>query len=81
MPKMFDDGGAAFPIRQVDGVHPTEFGMSLRDWFAGMAMQGILSGTSGNIELWVDEIAKVTAAQAYRRADAMIAEKRRTEKA
>lgn len=30
-----NDGGSAFPIRQVDGVHPTEPGMSVRDWLAG----------------------------------------------
>jgi hypothetical protein len=34
-----DDGGAAFPVRM--GYYSQ--GMSLRDWFAGMALQGILA--------------------------------------
>jgi uncharacterized protein YodC (DUF2158 family) len=34
-----DDGGPAFPVSQFS----TEHGMTLRDWFAGMALQGILA--------------------------------------
>ncbi len=36
-----NDGGTAFPARknEVDALP----GMSLRDWFAGMALQGVLS--------------------------------------
>ena len=42
-----DGGGRAFPGIVIES--PGNFayamgGMSLRDWFAGMAMQGILSG-------------------------------------
>lgn len=39
-----DDGGYAFPIpsgpEQGDGYR--EFGMTLRDWFAGRAMEGLI---------------------------------------
>ncbi len=39
------DGGPAFPTNpHVDGTRYN--GMSLRDWFAGMAMQGILSAAN-----------------------------------
>lgn len=42
--KPINDGGSAFPM----GYHPEgnnadHIGMSLRDWFAGMALQGMLS--------------------------------------
>jgi hypothetical protein len=34
-----DDGGSAFPFSTIDNF--TAYGMSLRDWFAGMALQGL----------------------------------------
>jgi len=37
-----NDGGPAFPV-PTDPLNPGTNGMSLRDWFAGMAMQGMLS--------------------------------------
>jgi len=49
------DGGCAFPrpavvtrddCNQLDVIQPAVEGMSLADWFAGMALQGMLS--SGN---------------------------------
>jgi hypothetical protein len=67
------DGGAAFPTVGVDngaamngiGVSVTDQpGMTLRDWFAGQALQaGILSITAGE---------RAQAEQAYRYADAML---------
>ena len=36
-----NDGGPAFPIGSGDMRDP--MGMTLRDWFAGMALQGILA--------------------------------------
>lgn len=77
-----NDGGPAFPvhIQSLDDLsgqgrdedmevvsqcqHP---GMSLRDWFAGMALQGILSANYN-----VDQ---TVAREAYASADAMIAER------
>lgn len=37
------DGGPAFP--QIGRMFPVS-GMSLRDWFAGMALQGIIAGSA-----------------------------------
>jgi hypothetical protein len=61
------DGGNAFPLTET---HPTMGsrvwpGMSLRDWFAGQAMQGELS--SGSRQDF-DDLADVS----YRMADAML---------
>jgi len=69
------NGGPAFPIASVDmePVHPTAQtydqlqGMSLRDWFAGMALAGIKWQGYERI----DDSAKVC----YRMADAMLAER------
>ena len=40
---MVDDGGPAFPV------HGGRDGMSLRDWFAGMAVEGMLSFSSAPV--------------------------------
>ena len=37
--KQIDDGGPAFPSDNFG--QPSALGMSLRDWFAGMALQGL----------------------------------------
>lgn len=39
------DGGPAFPVGD-QSTHPLLIGMSLRDWFAGMALQGMLAADS-----------------------------------
>lgn len=42
------DGGPAFPMQNWDPVihsQRSETGMSLRDWFAGMALQGVIAGS------------------------------------
>jgi hypothetical protein len=36
-----NDGGSAFPFK---GEQWTEHGMTLRDWLAGMVMQGLYAG-------------------------------------
>lgn len=74
-----NDGGPAFPnFREIDQhglVHQND-GMSLRDWFAGRAMQALAPGT---FEAACEEgqtaakAAEVVADVAYRMADAMIA--------
>lgn len=64
-----DDGGAAFP-----GLHPNmecrfaDSGMSLRDWFAGMALQGTAANPAFHREKW-----ETHAAACYKAADAMLA--------
>jgi len=50
---MKTDGGPAFPSEGTGmvGMHPHQFtnpGMTLRQWYAGMAMQGILSSDIPN---------------------------------
>lgn len=67
-----EDGGPAFPF-EYDGAlgHCAEPGMSLRDWFAGMAMQGMYANNAGNYNF----VGVATAA--YFTADAMIKERNR----
>ena len=59
------DGGRAFPDQEGSG-------MSLRDWFAGQAMFGIISAEE-NEELTFDQLAHMS----YLQADAMLAERKR----
>ena len=72
-----DDGGPAFPVSQYSefpGLH----GMTLRDWFAGMALQGMLSDyeTVRSAKSGADRIGitfqEQCANMAYESADAML---------
>ena len=64
------DGGPAFPMWTDDMPITGCSGMSLRDWFAGMALQGMYaSRLSGQFDLYL------TAHECYRAADAMLAER------
>lgn len=69
-------GGAAFPKPSCDSMNGEE-GMSLRDYFAGQALQGILAGD------WVptgqDSCADQIADAAYKQADSMILARNATE--
>lgn len=70
------DGGPAFPFTPTDKsgqIGPAYEGMSLRDWFAGMALQGeVASPDSGTLE--ADSITfSELADDCYRMADAMLA--------
>jgi hypothetical protein len=65
-----NDGGFAFPR---SGSHFTQAGMSLRDWFAGQALAGMLAAESQHLTFkgnWPD-----AAEQAYQIADAMVDQK------
>lgn len=65
-----NDGGPAFPTEsEVWEGNKDGQGMSLRDWFAGMALQGIYSNKYLTDTFCHAEIAK----QSYLAADAMIA--------
>lgn len=63
------DGGPVFPCleRGGNGLDLTHAGMTLRDYFAAKAMQGLLSDTQ--VKAAPDEFAE----NAYRMADAMLA--------
>ena len=62
-----NDGGAAFPYPYGPQGAP---GMSLRDWFAGLAMQGFRANEDG---FSTDD--PVVAKWSYEQADAMLAER------
>lgn len=77
-----NDGGPAFPQKKItqliaseDGsvaepVYEVVGGMSLRDYFAGQALQGVMA--SGSVQLMKNEDA---VAMSYRVADLMLAER------
>lgn len=73
------DGGAAFPIPDVWMPNHEQMaighdGMSLRDWFAGMALQGMVQDLSR------DHKEEYLAHDAYKFADAMLAEREKAGK-
>jgi hypothetical protein len=60
-------GGPAFPTEPRSSVHGKKYdGMTLRDWFAGQALAGLLA--QGGSATWERD-----AENAYQAADAMIA--------
>ena len=72
-----NNGGPAFPYGVInccpahgDKIEPDQNGMTLRDWFAGMALNDMIRGSycDGVIE-------KKLAKEAYGFADAMIAQR------
>lgn len=67
-----NDGGPAFPWREEDGAggYNQHVGMSLRDWFAGQALEGILAEFFHH-----ENEAQSAAIRAYAMADAMLAER------
>ena len=77
------DGGPAFPRPASEGHHVQngedykgygeQAGMTLRDYFAGQALAGMLSAPMGEIGARARENATVAAQWAYDHADAMIA--------
>lgn len=71
-----NDGGPAFPVSCGTGPLSANFvspGMSLRDWFAGMALQGFLHAHGPpNVHL---PTAKDAAYWAFEYADAMLEER------
>lgn len=75
---MKDTGGSAFPVQAF--IHPNgnviygENGMTLRDYFAGQALNGIMSGNSFPGKSG-SELCDTVAIACYSVADAMIAER------
>ena len=75
-----DDGGPAFPCQPLDGqgfpCGEMMAGMSLRDLFAGMALQGVMVNAQGLGQSSVGERTELlnqVAGLLYETADAMIA--------
>ena len=66
------DGGPDFPIRVNDGIS-SYMCMTLRDYFAAAALQGLYSGESAENGIFPN--AKAAAEAAYASADAMLAER------
>lgn len=70
-----NDGGPAFPAtggRGPLGAIQPESGMSLRDWFAGQAIYSVAIASVGLDSGEIDELARRTAIDAYKFADAML---------
>jgi hypothetical protein len=72
-----NDGGPAFPLATSSGSNTSVNGMTLRDWFAGQAMRGLLGTDPTKSNFWdYPKGAKVEdwlSRNAYQIADAMIA--------
>ena len=68
-----NDGGPAFP-NSFNKDYPTEIvgGMTLRDHFAGLAMQGEIAGLNINLHDYAYAELLPKAEAAYRMADAML---------
>jgi len=69
-----DTGGPAFPrpsSKNDDIYVESQQGMSLRDWFAGMALQGLIACPTVRPSMKNEEYANIS----YGLADAMIAER------
>lgn len=84
--KKVDDGGPAFPVRGFEGEDRNgdtmlygqlKHGMSLRDYFAGQVV-GPMATAYASVAGNDSELGKLASA-CYRFADAMVAEKQRTE--
>lgn len=65
-------GGPAFPCDSMKQF-PTQEGMTLRDWFAGQALAGIMANSKLMIVL--DEKKQDPASCAYQMADFMLSER------
>ncbi len=64
------NGGPAFPVSIDKPAGYGTDGMSLRDWFAGQALAGLVNGRKDYVKAFAEE--------AYSVADAMLAERRKT---
>lgn len=71
------DGGPAFPWTDSPDKRETHQGMTLRDWFAGQALAGMLSAHIGDSP-WPDRGPLSSVAYSY--ADALLAERNKSRK-
>ena len=80
------DGGPAFPTHPDSPASPAGYlGMSLRDWFAGMVLQGLLSNQVEHSDVWLrlakeesQTVEQLVVQMAFDHADAMIAYREKT---
>ena len=63
-----------FTIHNVMGGSTTALGLTKREWFAGVALQGMLPTVKMGSESNIDGMAKVVSGLAFKLADAMLAE-------
>jgi len=68
---MTDTSAPAFPSSSVTHDIP---GMTLRDWFAGQVLNGVISSIKDH-DVWIEEHAAYLAKASYQIADAMLAER------
>lgn len=64
-----ETGGSAFPASAIGGLSPRE-GLTIRDWFAGQALTGLVTAAMHRAEL--DISSTVYAQSAYELADQML---------
>ena len=75
MSNKINDGGPAFPRTGADGHTSPQSGMTLRDYFAAAALQGILSGADRSTVKYLENMrypAGEMSSAAYNIADAML---------
>lgn len=65
---LYDEGGRVFPISS----RMLHYGMSMRDYFAAMAISGTAGAAAGQ---WNSQYVEVLATAAYAIADAMVDER------
>lgn len=70
-----DNGGPAFPVVCMNNVW--SHGMTMRDWFAGMALQGIIAKHGIAESAWQSIAPDKNAELAYKMADAMLEERKK----
>lgn len=68
-------GGPAFPTLADNGHAMNQDGMTLRDWFAGKAMQGLWANATALAQMPSGSEAWAIASVAYEVADAMLKER------
>ncbi len=78
---MASDNPLAFPLLYGNGDLAHNNGMTLRDWFAGQALPAIIAATSaGQHHLQgVGTVTDMLAQEAYRLANAMLAEREKSD--
>ena len=68
-----DNGGPAFPDPARASGHCMDTGMTMRDWFAGQALIGIINACAMDARVRGETSEMLFARKAYSVADAMIA--------